>query len=100
MNLAGTHLVVLSACDSGLGDLTNDGLSGLSKAFKKEGVDAIIACYGKVDDKATSLFMKWFYHYLFEDGSIRSSFNKAVDKMKTDPIYSDPKYWAPFVLLK
>ena len=99
MDLSSVDLVVLSACNTGLGDITNEGVSGLQKAFKQAGVKSIVMTLSKVDDNATIKLMSIFYDNLFAGLNKREAFNKAIEAMKKDPEYSDPYYWAPFVFL-
>ena len=66
MDLSGTGLVVLSACETGLGEASSEGMSGLQKAFKRAGVDKLVISLGKVHDWATQQFMTTFYQYLTE----------------------------------
>ena len=64
MNLRNVDMVVLSACQTGLGDLKGDGVFGLQRGLKKAGVSTIMMSLWKVDDKATELLMEQFYKNL------------------------------------
>lgn len=98
LNLKNTSLVVLSACETALGDGNNvDGVFGLQRAFKKAGVQSIIMTLWEVDDIATKELMIAFYDNLVKGESKRTSFNKAVDQIKAK--YKSPEYWAGFVML-
>lgn len=102
MNLKGTNLVVLSACQTGLGMATPEGLYGLQRAFKKAGVQTIVMSLWGVNDKATKEFMVKFYEELA--GSCqwdkRKAFDEAKKHIKNNPEYKgDPYYWAGFVML-
>ncbi len=99
MNLVGTDLVVLSACKSGLGDISDEGIIGLQRAFRLAGAKTVVAALGNVPDKATRIFMTEFYRSLFTGKTKRQSFNDAVSFMKSSPDYSAPKYWAQFVMI-
>lgn len=97
MNLGGTDLVVLSACESGLGDLSSDGIMGIQRAFKNAGVKTLIMSLWDVDDQATVLMMETFYKNLFSGKSKRNSFSEAQNEVRKK--YSDPRYWAAFIML-
>lgn len=99
MNLVGTELVVLSACKSGLGDISDEGIIGLQRAFRMAGAKTVIAALGNVPDKATRAFMTEFYRSLFAGKTKRQTFNDAVSFMKSSPDYSPPRNWAQFVMI-
>ena len=99
MNLSNVDVVVLSACNTGLGDVMVDGVSGLQKAFKQAGAKSIIMTLDKVGDEPTMIIMKSFYEQLFLGKDKRTAFNLAIETLKANPKYSYPQYWAPFVLL-
>lgn len=100
MDFRGTKLVVLSACKSGLGNDTN--LTGLSlgpqHALKVKGVEQIVMSLWMVDDAATALLMKYFYESLTDVGNARAALRYAQQKL-IEAGYSDPYYWAAFVVL-
>ena len=97
INLKGTTLVVLSSCQSGLGTITYDGVSGLQRGFKMAGVDTIIMSLWNVDDYATSFMMIHFYQEFLRTGSKYKSFRFAQSKVKEK--YQNPYYWASFIML-
>ena len=101
LNLTGTHLVVLSACQSGLGDLVgNEGVYGLQRAFKIAGVRHLLVSLWKVDDDATQVFMEQFYiHWIENKQNIHVAFRQAQQWMRAQQAYKDPYYWAAFVLI-
>jgi CHAT domain-containing protein len=100
LNLPNTRLVVLSACETGLGkDVRGEGLVGLSRGFIYAGASTVIASLWKVDDKATSQLMTQFYKGMFEEGLTPSAaLRKAKLDMWKQPSYRAPFYWAAFVL--
>lgn len=99
VDLSGLDLVVLSACETALGHINSEGVFGLQRAFKKAGAQSILMSLWKVDDKATEILMTEFYAQLMEGKSKSSSLEAAKQKLRNIPEYSDPVYWAAFVLL-
>ena len=100
LNFSHTDLVVLSACQSGLGDITNDGVWGLQRGFKKAGVNSIIMTLWEIDDFATSLFMSEFYRQYVCGRDKYSSLISAQEYVKSySKEYANPYYWAGFILL-
>lgn len=98
MDLSGTSLVCLSACETGLGHVTPEGIYGLQRAFKKAGVRHILVNVGEASDVASSLFMTEFYRTLVRnDYDIHDAFRKA--SLAVRKRYPDPFYWAGFLLL-
>lgn len=97
MDLNGTTLVVLSSCQSGLGTMTYDGVSGLQRGFKIAGVDTIIMSLWNIDDFATSFMMIHFYQEFLRTGSKYKAFRFAQSKVKEK--YQNPYYWASFIML-
>lgn len=100
MDLSDTDMVVLSACKSGQGKATSEGLYGLQRAFKKAGVGTIVMSLWNVDDKVTSEFMVAFYERLADKANVwnkRKAFEEAKDIIRKK--HSDPYYWAAFVML-
>lgn len=98
LNLFGTKLLVLSACETGLGDLSVEGVFGLQRAFKLAGVETIVMSLWEVDDAATALMMEHFYKNLMAGKSKRESFTLAQQKViKKYP--TEPEKWAAFIML-
>lgn len=101
MNLSGTELVVLSACETGLGDIEgNEGIYGLQRAFKIAGAKYILMSLWKVNDQTTGEFMQEFYaQWLNSKRSIPEAFGKAQLNLKKK--YPDEAFhWAGFVLVQ
>ena len=100
MNLSGTELVVLSACETGLGDIVgNEGVYGLQRAFKIAGAKYLIMSLWSVNDISTREFMTEFYRQWLKKGlSIPEAFRTTQQKMKIK--YKDPYHWAGFVLIE
>ena len=99
MDLTKVDMVVLSACNTGLGDISYEGVSGLQRAFKQAGVNNIIMTLSVVNDNATQTLMHKFYEFLFSVKDVQLAFSSAINWMRNNTSYSEPQYWAPFVLL-
>ena len=107
LDFRGLDLVVLSACQTGLGEITGDGVFGLQRGFKKAGANSILMSLWKVDDKATQMLMTKFYEE-FLGGKSKYEALKSAQKYlreyqpkgsKNDRPYADPYFWAAFILL-
>ncbi|MBX9852541.1 MAG: CHAT domain-containing protein [Cytophagaceae bacterium] len=99
MQLDNTEIVVLSACETGLGDVKNgEGVYGLQRAFQVAGAKAIIMSLWKVNDEATKQLMTSFYKYYSLSGSKQDAFKKAQVELKTK--FKDPYFWGAFVLVE
>ena len=125
LDLRGLQLLVLSACQTGLGKVTGDGVFGLQRGFKKAGAQSLLMSLWKVDDKATRILMTLFYKYLTEGKSKHEALRLAQRQLRTMDVetssrrarhaissrakrarknppkkqYEDPYYWAAFILL-
>lgn len=92
-------LVSLSACQTGQGDISSEGVFGLQRGFKKSGANSILMSLWSVDDDATQLLMTEFYKQLISGNSKHSSLEIAKQKVRSQDKWKDPKYWAAFILL-
>ncbi len=99
LDLSGTKLLTLSACETALGDVTPEGVAGLQAAFKRAGVGTILVSLWKVDDDATREFMTVFYRSLGETRYYQDAIQAARHQMQSSSKYSNPYYWAGFVLV-
>ena len=102
LNLRGSELVALSACDSAEGDIGFDGVFGLQRGFKKAGANSILMSLWKVDDEATCLLMTEFYkNWIGEKMSKHDALEAAKRTVRShkEKGWDDPKYWAAFILL-
>ncbi|MFN3405533.1 MAG: CHAT domain-containing protein [Cytophagaceae bacterium] len=95
-----TDLVVLSACETGLGEIqAGEGVYGLQRSFLIAGSKAIILSLYKVNDEVTQKLMQEFYSNYVKGTPIRKSFIQAKEKIKQE--YPDaPIYWGAFVLIE
>lgn len=101
LDLRGVDLVVLSACESALGDINNGGVYGLQRGFKKAGANTIVMSLDKVDDEATRILMVEFYRNLMSGKTKRQSFQEAQQYLRKvdNGKYDNPKFWASFIML-
>jgi len=98
MDLSRTDLVVLSACNTALGDLKgNEGVIGLQRAFKMAGVKQMILSLWNVPDQQTVELMTMFYKNLINHESTKEALRNAQLKMKEK---YPPYYWAAFVVVE
>jgi len=101
MDLSNTELVVLSACETGLGEINgNEGVYGMQRAFKIAGAKYLILSLWEVQDNSTNAFIQEFYRQWVIDGLlIPEAFKTAQNNLKKEHPDS-PYLWAGFVLLQ
>lgn len=99
LDMSHCSLIVLAACNTALGEVTQDGIVGLQTAFKEAGAQTLLMTLWSVNDRATSEFMKRFYTYLFAGKSKHDSLFLARRDLMLSDDFSDPIYWAPFIML-
>jgi len=98
LDLSSTNLVVLSACETALGDVRgNDGVFGLQRAFKLAGVKNMILSLWSVPDKETGELMSAFYDYYLQGRPVKTAFALAQHDMH---VKYKPYFWAAFVLIE
>ena len=103
LDLQGLNMVVLSACETALGDVSkSEGVYGLQRGFKKAGAESILMSLWKVDDDATCMLMTEFYKNWIQKG--KNKHDALQEAMKTvrshkEKGWDEPKYWAAFILL-
>jgi CHAT domain-containing protein/Tfp pilus assembly protein PilF len=95
LNLEGTELVVLSACDTGLGEIHQaEGVIGLPKAFIQAGAKKVIMSLWSVSDNQTALLMRYFYDSISSEKDYSMAFREAKLKMIT----MHPYFWSAFII--
>ena len=99
MNLGRVDMVVMSACESGLGETSGEGVFGLQRGFKLAGANTLLMSLWKVDDTATQKLMAEFYRNYLSGKSKQESLTLAQQSLRNNAKYSDPEYWAAFILL-
>jgi CHAT domain-containing protein len=95
-------LAVLSACDTGRGEITGDGVIGLSRAFIGAGVPSLVVSLWKVDDESTKALMLQFYQNLLKSPDRAQALRQAMlstQHQSDSPRWAAPKYWAAFLLI-
>ena len=101
LNLNNLNIVVLSACQSALGDITPEGVYGLQRGFKKAGANTILMSLNKVDDEATKILMVEFYRNLMNGKTKQQSLRDAQKHLRQvdNGRFDKPEYWASFIML-
>jgi CHAT domain-containing protein len=86
----------MSACDSGRGKITGDGVIGLSRGYLAAGVPSVMVSLWPVSDRSTAILMVNFYQGLKSGQSKAASLRSAM--LKNRERFQEPKLWAPFVI--
>lgn len=98
LNLSGADLVVLSACQTGTGEISGEGVFGLQRGFKKACAGTLLMSLWEVDDNATSELMTQFYSCLSKGMEKHKALKEAQNHVK-QTCGQDPALWAGFILL-
>ena len=100
MKLGGTELVVLSACETGLGNVSRgDEVWGFTRSFLSAGAPALLVSLWEVSDEATEMLMKRFYGDLTKGIGRREALRNASLAVLSDARFSSPVYWSAFNLV-
>ncbi len=98
MDLSGTGLVVLSACETGLGEVQNgEGVYGLQRSFQLAGASSVMISLWQVSDVVTQKLMTRFYTYWLRGGDKQKAFLRAQREIRKE--YPAPFYWGAFILV-
>jgi tetratricopeptide (TPR) repeat protein len=98
LNLRGTKLVVLSACETGLGDVANgEGIYGLRRAFATAGAESQLLSVWKVDDYGTKDLMVKYYQRLMNQEGRSEALRQVQLEMLANPQYQHPFFWGAFI---
>lgn len=99
LDMSHCSMVVLAACNTASGTVSQDGIVGLQTAFKKAGVQTILMTLWSVNDTATFEFMMRFYTHLIAGKTKHEALDLARYDLMHSPDFNDPFYWAPFIML-
>jgi CHAT domain-containing protein len=96
-----TKLVVISACETGQGELvSNEGVISLARAFAYAGCASSISSLWKADDQATSFILRRFYFYLEKGYKKSTALRRAkLDYLANGTVNKSPAYWSHLVLI-
>ncbi len=101
MNLEGTQLVVMSACETGRADgKIGEGVYGLQRALQEAGAGNMIMSLFKVDDKATDILLNAFFkNWKIDNQDMLTAFVNAKKELRSEKGFADPRFWGSFVLI-
>ena len=100
LDLTGTQLVVLSACETGLGEIhEGEGVYGLRRSFQEAGVNSVVNSFWEVSDDGTQLLMTKFYDKYLSGMPPRQAMREARLEMVESMRWSAPFYWSAFVMV-
>jgi CHAT domain-containing protein len=92
------RFILLSACQTGLGENHPDSLIGLASAFLVAGANTVVSTLWNIPDEVTSRLMIYFYQELKKGSNVATTLQAAQKYILSHPEWSDPFYWAAFVV--
>jgi CHAT domain-containing protein/predicted negative regulator of RcsB-dependent stress response len=98
LDLGGTQVATLSACETGLGEINGEGVFGLRRSLAIAGAESQLLSLWKVSDEATLKLMTEFYKRILRGESRQAALTSAERSMARDPKFKHPYYWSSFVL--
>lgn len=100
LNLSGTKLVVLSACETGIGEIhEGEGVYGLRRSFQEAGVAEVISSLWEVSDAGTQALMTSFYDRLLNGQNAREALRESQIEMMESPMWGYPYVWSAFMIV-
>ena len=100
LSLNGTQLVVLSACETGVGDvMQGEGVFGLRRAFEEAGAHFVLSTLWTISDDGTQVFMNDFYNLVLQGENPQIALRATQRAFIKNQQWSHPFYWAPFVMV-
>ena len=100
LKLSGTKLVVLSACETGLGEIhEGEGVYGLRRAFQEAGVSEVVNSLWEVSDAGTQALMTSFYQRILTGMPARQALRESQLELKESPLWGEPYIWSAFMMV-
>ena len=100
LNISGTRLVVLSACETGLGEIhEGEGVYGLRRSFQEAGVAEVVSSLWEVSDAGTQALMTDFYERILQGVPARDALRETQLEMLDSPEWGYPYVWSAFMIV-
>ena len=97
MTFSNLNLIILSACETGSGKITSEGVYGLQRACRIAGAENCLISLWDIDDNASQLFISKFMEFHLQGHSIRKSLKMTQNFLRTETEYKNPFYWGAFI---